>query len=250
LKGVNKRFMKKKSKLPVLLVILLLVGSNIANYWYFNIYCEGLYKEQAEHLSAELNSYQTEVYTANNLITAGTVVTEDMVTKTTGYVSSHIGLFKGNCIGKTAIADISAGAILSSSMVYDQSKELGNTGQYSQIDFPSNASIGSYVDIRIRFRNGNDYVVISKTKLAGIEGNNSLLTLTEEERLCLSSAIVDKNLYDATIYATVYSSPETQDPAIITYIPREDNLPLIYDNWREYSVLRKQLEAQIEAEVQ
>ena len=240
--------MKKKSKFPLFFLLFLIIVSNAANYWYFNIYCEGIYKEKTEELQLELNSYQTQVYIANVSIPAGTAVTADMVTECIGYVSSKTGLFHASDLGKTAIATIPAGAILASNMVYDESVEAGNTSQYDSIKFPDTAIEGHYVDIRIRFKNGNDYIVISKTKLTGIFGSSSsLLTLTEEERQYLSSALVDGQIYSAEIYATIYSSPETQPPAIVTYIPRLENLPLIYsgDELITYEKARKVLEPQL-----
>lgn len=221
--------MKKKSRFPLFFLLFLFIASNLGNYWYFNIYCEGLYREQAEVLQAELASYHTQMYIALYDIPAGTPVSEEMVVATEGYASNTVGAFRAADIGKTAIADISAGTALSSCMVYDEAVQTGNTAQYSNIRFPSNSMAGSYVDIRIRFGNGNDYIIIPKTRLTGIiDSGNSLLTLTEQERLFLSSALVDAVDYSAEVYATVYASPETQAPAIVTYIPRIDNLPLLY----------------------
>lgn len=241
--------MRKKSIIPTLLWICLLIVTNGVNYWYFNIHTKDIYKTQLESCEFQLSSYETQFYTATEDISAGTKVTEELLTPTVGYLSGTVGLMTTSEIGKTAIANIPAGTILHSSMVYDETINPGNTAQFSNIEFPSNATEGNYVDIRIRFKNGSDYILISKTKITGIDhiSKTSLLTLTEEEHLYLSSAMVDSVEYGATIYATIYSSPETQTPAIISYSPREEIAPLIYTGveLESHKKLRKKFEQQI-----
>ena len=241
--------MKKKSKFPWFFVLFLFVASHIASYWYFNIYSEGLYKEQAETLQSEINAHKAQIYTAITDISAGTQITMEHVQAAEGYITNRTALFTASDLGRTAIADIPLGTTLSSCMVYDQNVAAGNTAQYEEIFFPNTADIGSYVDIRIRFKNGSDYIVIPKTRLSGISENGiSLLTLTEAEHQFLSSALVDASLYEAKVYATIYSSPETQVANRVTYVPRLDNLILIYSEEADlvkYRVLRKELEKQL-----
>lgn len=241
--------MRKKTHGFFLGFLLLLLVSNVGNYWYFNVYCGNLYKEQAAVYEQELASYKTQFYTAVTDIPAGTKVTLDLLELTDGSLSNRTGLFGTSDINKTAIASIAAGTPLYGSMVYDETIEAGNTAQYTGIRFPSNAAAGSFVDIRIRFRNGNDYIIVSKTKLTDIDhgSETSLLTLKELELLYLSSALTDGELYEAELYATVYSSPETQPPSEITYIPQIENLPLIYppEDLRTYENARRMFELQI-----
>lgn len=219
------------------------------NYWYFSIYCGNLYKEQSEAYGNELASYKTQFYVASADIPAGTKVTMDLLAVVDGYASVRSGLFRAADLNGTAVADIAAGTPLYSNMVYDEASGSGNTVQYTGIRFPGSAAAGNFVDVRIRFQNGNDYVIVSKTKLTGISHDSgiSLLTLTETELLYLSSALVDCVRCKAELYATIYSSPETQSPAEITYVPGEDNLPLIYsgETLNSYLGARRIFESQI-----
>lgn len=241
--------MRKKSKFPIFLCIFLLLASNIGNYWYFNIYCEKVYKSQSEIYESELSSYKTQMYVATSDIPAGTKVTTDLLTILDGYTSNKTGLFRLPDLNKTAIANIPAGTTLYSNMVYDETVNPGNTAQYSEISFPSSAVAGNYIDIYLRFPNGNVYTVVAKTKLTGINHDYGIshLTLTELEHQYLSSAFVDVAIYEAEIYATIYSSPETQLPTTVTYVPRGDSLPLIYKGQElaTYRKLRENLEKQI-----
>ena len=243
--------MRKKSVFPTLLGVLLLLVTNITNYWYFNVYNKDIYKAQLESCTSQLSSYEAQFYTATAEITAGTKVTEDLLTPNIGYLSTAVGLMTGADIGKTALTNIEAGAILYSSMVYDETINPGNTAQFSDIDFPSSATEGNYADIRIRFRNGSDYILISKTRITGIDHvtGTSLLTLSEKEHLYLSSAMVDSIEHKAVLYATIYSSPETQTPAEISYIPRKETSPLLFkgNELENYKTLRTKLEQQIGA---
>lgn len=241
--------MRKKSKLPLFLCLILLIASNLGNYWYFNIYCEKIYKSQSETYEKELTSYKTQMYVATSDIPAGTKVTVDLLTIIDGYSSNKTGLFCLPDLNKTAIANIPAGTTLYSNMVYNETVNPGNTAQYLDISFPNNAIAGNYIDVCIRYPNGNVYTVVSKTKLTGIDHDFGIshLTLTETEHQYLSSALVDAELYEASVYATIYSSPETQTPATVTYVPREDSLPLIYKgaDLVTYRKLRENLERQI-----
>lgn len=232
--------MKKKSKFPIFLIFFALLATNLGNYWYFNVYQENVYQSQAKKYEDILNSHKTQVYTAGTDILAGTKITEDLLVLAEGYISNRRDLFTVNDLGRTAIANISAGSILHKNMVYDETINPGNTAQYSDIKFPSSAVDGNYVDIRIRYPNGSNFVVVSKTRLTGINHENGLshLTLSESEHQFLSSAFVDKEVFKAEIYATIYISPETQDAALVTYIPRKETLPLIYDN--EDSLIQNQ----------
>ena len=243
--------MRKKSMFPTILVLLLLLGTNAVNYWYFNIHLEDIYKTQLTSCMTQLTSYEKQFYVAAQDITAGMRVTEEMLTPTTGHLSNSVGLMTNTDLGKTAIANISAGAILYSSMVYDETINPGNTAQFSDIDFPVNTTEGNYADIRIRFKNGSDYILISKTRVTGIDHalGVSLLTLNEKEHLYLSSAMVDAAEHKAVLYATIYSSPETQTPTEVSYVPRKETALLIYtgNELENYKTLRTKLEQQIGA---
>lgn len=100
---------------------------------------------------------------------------------------------------------------------------------YHFIEMTEALSRGDYVDIRIQFPNGADYIVLSKKRVLDCslydevaQTDNSLwIEVSEEEILSLSSAAVDAYFNEqAKIYAIQYVSQD-QEKAIVTY-PEND----------------------------
>ena len=81
-----------------------------------------------------------------------------------------------------------------------------------------------YVDVRVMFPNGEDYIVAAKKSLQNVNIllNSCYLWLTEDENDLLSAAIVDANINGAKIYVNRYVRPEVQDANIVTYNPNAD----------------------------
>ena len=84
--------------------------------------------------------------------------------------------------------------------------------------------VGDFVDVRISFADGGDFVLLSKKEIQAIEplgdeGTNSLwFIVSEEELLRLSSAVVDVYLNEGcTIYAIEYVS-KNQKEAVVNYV--------------------------------
>ncbi len=124
--------------------------------------------------------------------------------------------------------NISSGSILYDSMVYgkDDIKDDLRKFEISSLVLPLSLEKGDYVDVRINFPSGLDYVVLSKKRLedfARIDDEAGkreicLFYLDSEEILRLSSAIVDAYITDgAYLYTTVYISSDTQERAEVTY---------------------------------
>lgn len=96
---------------------------------------------------------------------------------------------------------------------------------YHFVEMTEALSRGDYVDIRIQFPNGADYIVLSKKRVLDCslydevtQIDNSLwIEVSEEEILTLSSAVVDAYFNEqAKIYAIQYVSQD-QEKAIVTY---------------------------------
>ncbi len=123
--------------------------------------------------------------------------------------------------------DLEKGCILYKNMVYNYDGIESDLREYeiSSLILPTGIEIGDYIDVRISFPNGLDYVVLSKKKIRSIneiedekEGNLSTLYLNSEEILRLSSAMVDSYLNgEVKLYSTVYLDPQTQKASEVTY---------------------------------
>lgn len=124
-------------------------------------------------------------------------------------------------VGKVAKTDMAKGSIVSELLL----TEKENAGEdvrrctYSEIAYGTDVKEGSFVDIRISFPNGEDYIVVRHKEILAVSDEERVLTffLGEAELLRLSSAFVDKEQYkDVEIYAAVYRDT-LQEASLITY---------------------------------
>ena len=60
----------------------------------------------------------------------------------------------------------------------------------------------------VQFPSGQDYIILSKKKIDRLQYPAFWTTLSEQEILLLSSALVDAYLHNATLYALTYVEPE------------------------------------------
>lgn len=118
-----------------------------------------------------------------------------------------------------AKTDMKANMILAQSMLYDTVNITNDIreAEYSFIELPSNISTDSYVDIRIKFPTGDDYVVLTKKHIKKLSGLTVWLNIGESELLTISSAIVDAYLEGAKIYAIPYVDEHMQEKSTMTY---------------------------------
>ncbi|HEX3078512.1 MAG TPA: hypothetical protein VHQ24_16765 [Lachnospiraceae bacterium] len=136
-------------------------------------------------------------------------------------------LSKEMAVGKQLRIGLSSNTLLTLDMIKSE-KDLPNDIRrhaYHFIETTDKLSIGDYVDIRISFPNGADFIVLSKKRVldyitysAETGMTNSLwLELSEEEILQLSSAAVDAYYnVGSTIYAIEYVDAN-QEKAIANY---------------------------------
>jgi hypothetical protein len=90
-----------------------------------------------------------------------------------------------------------------------------------------------YVDLRIAFADGSDYVVLAKKQIADLSLENCLFTteLKEEEIQLMTSAILDAYLLKGTqLYVTRYTDPALQTASQVTYCPKEATIDLLGSN--------------------
>ncbi len=133
---------------------------------------------------------------------------------------------------------------------------------FPYIKLTSQLEVGDYVDVRISFADGGDFILLSKKQIQGLsplreEGTHALwLIVSEEEILRLSSAVVDAYLNEGCyIYAIQYIS-DSQKAAVVNYVvsdtvkqlmEEDPNIVRRAENVQEYS-LWKEYEAGIQRE--
>jgi len=130
--------------------------------------------------------------------------------------------------GKSLLLPMKKNSILSADLVYE-GEEVSDDERLlnlSYVRLNEKMEAGDYVDIRISFRSGGDYILLSKKKIQDISGGtdefgntvNALwLQVGEEEILRLASAVVDAYYEEGCeIYALEYVNGR-QKAAAVTY---------------------------------
>lgn len=253
---------KKKKTLIRLLSILIsiilvigIVGSLI--FW--------IIKEKGNKSESRVEDMKI-VWELKSDMLSGDLITKDDIASR--YISQNImediTLSENEIVGKYLKLHTRKGMVLAQNMVYEGevlSDDL-RIHNYNYIIMTDHIMPGDYIDIRISFQDGNDFILLSKKKvleasLFNQEENleTSLwLQVTEEEILRLSSAVVDSYLNEGCyIYAIEYVA-ETQKSAIVNY-PVSDVVKRLIESdpniiKRAENVLEKKVRKELEEELE
>lgn len=122
-------------------------------------------------------------------------------------------------IGKMVKIDLPQNMPLSASMLAADKPLTDDlrVQEFNVIQLPTNLQKGQYVDIRINFPTGEDFIVLSKKKVQNVAGTVVWYEMNESEILNASSAIIDAYLQGAKLYALPYVEPGMQQAAVANY---------------------------------
>ena len=249
--------MRKGIKILIALLIVFVLGLGFTSYFLYEKYSEE--EELSTGYAQQLLSYGKTLYVATTDIKAGDVLSDKNIEKqnvvTALPIESYIG---AEDIGKKVTSNISTGTPIYKSLVADASVTNGTRlVELSTVTLPlSNVASGVYVDVRIMFPNGEDYIVIPKKRMMNLYLEQCLFTLEleEDEILTLSSAIVDTYTVSGTkMYVTTYVAPNVQEAPNATYPVRKETIDLITSSpnvikQMAYTInasLREQMEARL-----
>lgn len=102
--------------------------------------------------------------------------------------------------------------------------------EYSMISLPSKLEEGDYIDIRIAYSTGADFVILSKIKVQSCNTNSIWLKVSESQLLLLNNAIIESYIIAGTkLYATQYTN-SAQAELNSTYVPNPTVVSLIQAN--------------------
>ena len=179
------------------------------------------------------------------------------------------------CIGKQVKVTLKEGTILSDDLICEKNDSLESLRKisYEYVKNTDALNKGDFIDVRISFPNGADFILLSKKEVVHVQKKESgtsqelWMALTEEEILRMSSGVVDAYLFDgAYIYATIYLN-QMQEESIVNYpvnevveelIKKDPNIVLIAQNQKtfelrskiyENSVNQKEKEVRIQEEL-
>ena len=124
-------------------------------------------------------------------------------------------------MGKKIKTDLKAGLPIMKYMLEDElvNDDIRNV-EFNTLLLQSNIKKNDFIDVRIRFPNGEDYIVLTKKQVSDIylPTNTIWLNLGQKEIMTLSSATVDAYLREGTkLYVVKYVDPQVQKSAIPTY---------------------------------
>lgn len=247
----------RNALLTIVAVVIILACVGVCVWYFFHVkeQMKGSYETQISELNLKIMSKTRSVYVAKEGIHAGSMIERDMfdikevLTDAADYISEED-------FGKTMLVDVPAGtemkkAYVSGEVVDTELREV----EYDYITVTSNVEASDYVDVRIMYPDGSDYIIMSKKQVKALNETKLVcdLWVTEEELLLMDSAAVDAYLYrnidervlDAKIYVTKYILPTVQEPSEPNYIPSEQTAALIQDNPNIVNVASQYLAAEL-----
>ncbi|MCQ4085602.1 SAF domain-containing protein [Saccharibacillus sp. JS10] len=208
------------------------------------------YEQQIANMDAE----RTSVFALTRNIQAGEEIGEDdliqvQVIKAT--VPDNM-LSSTDAIGRYAKVDLPQNTPVSESLLYDGEvtpNDLRNQ-EFRLIELPSRLQIGEFVDIRVKFPTGEDFIVLSKKRTENLSAGTLWIQMNEREILTMSSSIVDAYLNDASIYAVSYVEPGLQQAAKVTYPSNTAVLDLIENNPNIVEKAKTELERRMRSKLE
>jgi hypothetical protein len=187
---------------------------------------------EAEKIKQEQMKQKKQVLVAKHDIKAGKKLSADDFTPAElpiDQVPENIIVNNKQLEGKFTKIDISKNGTIIPSMLFedgitpDDLRKL----EYTEIMLPTKLKKEEYVDVRVNFPTGQDYIVLGKKKVKDLMNGTVWFDVNEQEILSMSSAVIDAYLNDAKIYALSYVDPYMQDSPIVNYPVNQKVLDLI-----------------------
>ena len=214
-----------------------------------------------ENKASKEKGTATKAYALNRDVKSGQEITADMLSP----INTYSNLIPQNYIdskiltsvesGKKVVAkvDLYKNTILTASTVTTEENTVTKdvrTMEYNMLTLPINLTIGDYVDIRITFPDGQDFIVIAKKEIKNIQGNTVTFDMSEADIVMLNSAIVESYIMKASnIYIAKYVEPGMQEKAANTYVPTAEVIRLIETDSNIVSTAKNELTSRFDANI-
>lgn len=174
-------------------------------------------KKNEEIAELKVKAATVEKYIATGDLPIGHIITaSDIEIADVKGISAPVNSFDGveNLIGQKLKVPVFKGTIMTSSMFYeldDFVREDVRRKEFNMISLPSDLVEGDYIDVRIIFPTGEDYVVVAGKEVKKVgsshDSNAIFLDLTEEEINRMSSAVIESYVSGTVrLYAVKYSN--------------------------------------------
>lgn len=214
-------------------------------------------KYQAQVHELELIAEQSNIqYSLKENVKRGDPITKDMLTAVylpdAATAINALQDFQFETTKYFARTDMTANTVMIESLVY-QEEHLENDvreTEFATIQLPSKLKINDFIDVRIQFPNGEDYIIFAKKKVVDVQGVTVWLENDEAEILSMSSALVDAFLQEGKLYAVTYVDGEMQQKSEITYPVNAAVRDLITRNPNIVNIAKLNLETQNRASLE
>lgn len=214
-----------------------------------------------ENKASKEKGTATKAYALNRDVKSGQEITADMLSP----INTYSNLIPQNYIDSTILTSVESGkkvvakvdlyknTILTASTVTTEENTVTKdvrTMEYNMLTLPINLTIGDYVDIRITFPDGQDFIVIAKKEIKNIQGNTVTFDMPEADIVMLNSAIVESYIMKASnIYIAKYVEPGMQEKAANTYVPTAEVIRLIETDSNIVSTAKNELTSRFDANI-
>ena len=214
-----------------------------------------------ENKASKEKGTATKAYALNRDVKSGQEITADMLSP----INTYSNLIPQNYIDSTILTSVESGkkvvakvdlyknTILTASTVTTEENTVTKdvrTMEYNMLTLPINLTIGDYVDIRITFPDGQDFIVIAKKEIKNIQGNTVTFDMSEADIVMLNSAIVESYIMKASnIYIEKYVEPGMQEKAANTYVPTAEVIRLIETDSNIVSTAKNELTSRFDANI-
>lgn len=225
----RKRKIKKSSIFVVIIMLLVICGGFVGGAFVFQT-MQASYELRIDSLENQINTNTRDVYIAVQDIKCGEIITLDKLTQQTVLMSHVDGTFTAENVNSVAKLSIPQGTIMLSSMCEPELKSLTEREvEFTCFYVSHNVEVGDFIDVRIRYQNGEDFVILPKKRIERLSLTNStcFLMVDEMELQMMASAIVDVTEYNAVMYSNVYPQPEVQQATISNYPVRNETNSLL-----------------------
>ena len=214
-----------------------------------------------ENKASKEKGTATKAYALNRDVKSVQEITADMLSP----INTYSNLIPQNYIDSTILTSVESGkkvvakvdlyknTILTASTVTTEENTVTKdvrTMEYNMLTLPINLTIGDYVDIRITFPDGQDFIVIAKKEIKNIQGNTVTFDMSEADIVMLNSAIVESYIMKASnIYIAKYVEPGMQEKAANTYVPTAEVIRLIETDSNIVSTAKNELTSRFDANI-
>ncbi len=175
----------------------------------------------------ELQNNMQEVYVTSKDVKSGSTVELDSVTTVllpSDSIPENAITAEGDLTDKIYKIGLKAGSYITSDMISDY-KVSKNMRELDVVmdEIPVGLEEGDYVDVRISFPLGQDYIAMSHKKVLGITGNTVKLIVVEHDFYRYESMKTDMATYQSTkVYGVKYVEAGLQKKGKVYYPPTLD----------------------------